>query len=54
MNIKATRKNVTNDFRKKIRSVFVHAKNDSVSGIVENVASRRILTKMAASVFHRI
>ena len=29
-------------------------KNDSVSGMLENVASRRILTKMAASVFHRI
>ena len=29
-------------------------KNDSVNGMSENVASRRILTKMAASVFHRI
>ena len=29
-------------------------KNDSVTGMPENVASRRILTKMAASVFHRI
>ena len=29
-------------------------KNDSVNGIPENVASRRIFTKMAASVFHRI
>ena len=29
-------------------------KNDSVKGMSENVASRRILTKMAASVFHRI
>ena len=29
-------------------------KNDSVNGMPENVASRRILTKMAASVFHRI
>ena len=26
-------------------------KNDSVNGIPENVASRRILTKMSASVF---
>ena len=26
MNIEATRKNVTNDFRKKNRYVFVHAK----------------------------
>ena len=29
-------------------------KNDSVNRMSENVASRRILTKMAASVFHRI
>ena len=29
-------------------------KIDSVSGIPENVASRRILFKMTASVFHRI
>ena len=29
-------------------------KSDSVNGIPENVALRRILTKMAASVFHRI
>ena len=29
-------------------------KNDSVTGMPENVASRRILTKMAASVVHRI
>ena len=29
-------------------------KNDSANGMPENVASRRILTKMAASVFHRI
>ena len=29
-------------------------KNDCVIGMPENVASRRILTKMAASVFHRI
>ena len=29
-------------------------KNDSVNGMLENVASRMILTKMAASVFHRI
>ena len=28
--------------------------NDSVNGMPENIASRRILTKMAASVFHRI
>ena len=53
-NIKATSKNVTNDFRIKFRYVFVHAKNDSVNGMPKNVASRRILTKMAASLFHRI
>ena len=29
-------------------------KNDCVIGMPENVASKRILTKMAASVFHRI
>ena len=29
-------------------------KNDSVNGMPENVASRRILTKMTASVYHRI
>ena len=29
-------------------------KNDSVNGMQENVASRSILTKITASVFHRI
>ena len=29
-------------------------KNDAVNGMPENVASRRILTKMTASVFHSI
>ena len=29
-------------------------KNDSVIGMPENAASRRILTRMTASVFHRI
>ena len=29
-------------------------KNDSVNGMPEKVASRRILTKMTASVFHRL
>ena len=29
-------------------------KNDSINGMSENVASRRILIKMTASVFHRI
>ena len=36
-------------------SQCIHShKNDSVSGMPEKAASRRILTKMAASVFHRI
>ena len=30
------------------------SKNDSVNGMPEIVVSRRILTKMAASAFHRI
>ena len=47
-------KNVTNAFPINFRHVFVHTKNDSVNGMPENVASRRILTEMAASVFHRI
>ena len=29
-------------------------KNDSVNGMPEKVAPRRILTKMTASVFHRL
>ena len=29
-------------------------KNDSVNGMPEKVASRRILTKMTASAFHRL
>ena len=29
-------------------------KNDPVNGMPEKVASRRVLTKMPASVFHRI
>ena len=54
MNVEATRENVTNDFRMNFRYVFVHEKNDSVLGMPENVATMRILTKMTASVFHRI
>ena len=50
--IKVTRKNVTNDFRIDFRYVFIHAKM-TVIGMPENVASRRILTKTSASVFHR-
>ena len=47
-------KNDTNGFRINFRYVFVHAKNDSANGMPENVASKRILTKMAAPIFHRI
>ena len=47
-------KNVTNDFHINFRNAFVYAKHNSVNGMPENVALRRILTKMAASVFHRI
>ena len=47
-------KKVENDFCIDFRYEFVHAKNDAVNGMPENVASGRILTKMAASVFHRI
>ena len=54
MSIEATRENVTNDFRMSFCYVFVHAKNDSVNGMPENVASMRIFTKMTASVFHII
>ena len=35
MNIEATRKNVTNDFRKNFRYVFRSHKNDSVNGMPE-------------------
>ena len=38
----------------KIFALYAFTQNDSVSGMPENVASRRILTKMAASEFHRI
>ena len=47
-------KNVTNYVRLHFSHEIVHAKNDSVIGMPENLASSRILTKMAASVFHRI
>ena len=47
-------KNITNDFRIHFSYAIVHAKRLIVIGLPENVASRRILTKMAASVFHRI
>ena len=54
MNIKATRKNVTNDFSYKCSPYIRSRKNKSVNEMPENVASRRILTKMVASAFHRI
>ena len=54
MNIKATSKNVTNDFPINFCYVFVHARTTPVNGMPENVASMRILTKMPASVFYRI
>ena len=47
-------KNVTNDFRNKKSLCIRSRKTDSVSEMPENVASRHILSKMAASVFHRI
>ena len=47
------KKKVTNDFRIIFR-MFSVMQNDSVNGMPENVASRRILNKMAASVFHRL
>ena len=46
----SNQKNVTNDFHINFRYVFDHAKTTLVNGMPENVASRRILTKMAASV----
>ena len=49
---RSDQKNVTNDFHMNFRYVFVRTKNDSVNGMPENVASRRILTKMTASVIH--
>ena len=54
MYIKATRKNVTNNFLFKFSPSIRSHKNDTVNEMPENVALRRILTKMAASVFHRI
>ena len=53
MNITATRKNNTNDFRINL-AMYSFTQNDSVNVLPENVASRRILTKMKGSVFHRI
>ena len=54
MNIKATRKILQIIVCINFCYVFVHAKQDSINGMPENEASRWILTKMAASVFHRI
>ena len=49
------------DQKKMLQMVFVYIflcicsrKTTLFNGMPENVASRRILTKMAASVFHRI
>ena len=50
---RSDQKNVTNDFRMNFRYVFVPA-NTTFNGMPENVVSRRILTEMTASVFHRI
>ena len=47
------KKKLQNEFRINFYNVFVHAKT-TVNGMPENIASRRILTKMAAAVFHRI
>ena len=47
------KKNDTTDFRINFRYVLDHAKT-TLDGMSENIASRRILTKMTASVFHRI
>ena len=51
MNIKVTRRNVTNDFRIHFRYVIVHAKTTLSNGMPENVASRRILTKWQPQYF---
>ena len=54
MNIKVTRKNVTNYFRINVRFVFVYAKTTLSTECQKNVATRLILTELTASVFHRI
>ena len=45
------KKNVTND-QYKFSLCIRSRKNDAVIGMQDNVASGRILTEMAASVFH--
>ena len=47
-------KNETCDFRINFSVCICSRKNNSVNGMPENVASRRILTKIEASIFHRI
>ena len=47
-------KNVTNDLRIIFLLCICSRKKDAANGMPENVASGRILTKMAALVFHRI
>ena len=46
-------KNVTNDFRL-IFAMNSFTQKPAVNGMPENVASGRILTKLVASVFHRL
>ena len=47
------KKNATNDFLYEFSLCIPSRENDSVNGMPENVAPRRILTKLTASVFHR-
>ena len=52
MNIEATRKKCYKRFSYESSLCIRSRKNDSVNGMPEKVAPRRILTKMTASVFH--
>ena len=51
---KRPEKNVTNNFRINFSLYIRSRKNDAVNVMPENVGSGRILTKLAASVFHGI
>ena len=53
-NIKAARKKMLQMIFVVIFAIYLFTQNDSVNGMSENVAPRRVLTKMAALVFHRI
>ena len=53
MNIKATRENDKMIFVY-IFAMYLFTQKDSINGMPENIASRKILTKMEASIFHRI